>query len=181
MEFKTGDKVELIDEAVKGTIVSKKGNHLTLLTQEGFEMEVHRSEVMKIMASGALEISRAEAEKAVREKETPSRKKKPGEKRGKQKASCMEIDLHIHELTDSTQGMDNYDMLSLQLETARKKLEYAMQHRIRTLVFIHGVGEGVLKAELEDLFGRYKNITYYDADFRKYGFGATEVYIHQNY
>jgi hypothetical protein len=48
------------------------------------------------------------------------------------------------------------------------------------VVFIHGVGEGVLKIELEYLFRRYENVKYYDADYQKYGLGATEVYILQN-
>ena len=48
------------------------------------------------------------------------------------------------------------------------------------LVFIHGVGEGVLKEELRYLFNRYDNVKFYDADYQKYGLGATEVYIYQN-
>jgi len=47
-------------------------------------------------------------------------------------------------------------------------------------VFIHGVGEGVLRTELEFLLGRYSNVTFYDAEYAKYGVGATEVYIYQN-
>jgi hypothetical protein len=42
------------------------------------------------------------------------------------------------------------------------------------------VGEGVLKVELEYLFGRYNNVKFYDANYQKYGVGATEVYIFQN-
>jgi len=42
------------------------------------------------------------------------------------------------------------------------------------------VGEGILKEELQYLFGRYENLKYYDADYQKYGMGATEVYILQN-
>jgi len=30
------------------------------------------------------------------------------------------------------------------------------------------------------LFGRYNNVKYYDANYQKYGLGATEVYIYQN-
>jgi len=66
----------------------------------------------------------------------------------------------------------------LQLDTARRQLEFAIRKRIQKVVFIHGVGEGVLKTELEYLFGRY-NVKYYDADYQKYGLGATEVYIYQ--
>ena len=76
--------------------------------------------------------------------------------------------------------MSNFDMLNLQLDTARHRLEQAIKSRQKRLVFIHGVGEGVLKQELETLFRRYDHIDFYDADFKTYGFGATEVYIYQN-
>ena len=46
-------------------------------------------------------------------------------------------------------------------------------------MFIHGVGEGVLRTELEFLLGRYPNVAFYDAEYAKYGVGATEVYIYQ--
>ena len=91
----------------------------------------------------------------------------------------MEVDLHIHQLTDSTRGMDNYDMLNLQMETAKHKLEFAIKNRIPKIVFIHGVGEGVLKTELDYLFKNY-NVDFYAANYKKYGIGATEVYIYQN-
>jgi dsDNA-specific endonuclease/ATPase MutS2 len=71
-------------------------------------------------------------------------------------------------------------MLTLQMDTAKRQLEFAIRKRIQKVVFIHGVGEGVLKTELEYLFGRYNNVKYYDADYQKYGLGATEVYIYQN-
>lgn len=76
--------------------------------------------------------------------------------------------------------MSNHEMLNLQLDTARHKLEFAMRKRIQKVVFIHGVGEGVLKMELDYLLSRYSNLKYYDADYKKYGLGATEVYIFQN-
>ena len=75
--------------------------------------------------------------------------------------------------------MDNFEMLSLQLETAKRKIEYAISKRISKIIFIHGVGEGVLKSELHYLFGRYP-VRFYDASYKKYGLGATEVYIYQN-
>ena len=71
------------------------------------------------------------------------------------------------------------NLLSLQLETAKKKIEFAITKRIPKIVFIHGVGEGVLKSELHYLFGRYP-VRFYDASYKKYGLGATEVYVFQN-
>ena len=91
----------------------------------------------------------------------------------------LEVDLHINQLTNSTKGMDNFDMLTLQLNTAKRKIEYAISKRISKIVFIHGVGAGVLKSELHYLFGRYP-VRFYDASYKKYGLGATEVYVYQN-
>jgi hypothetical protein len=42
------------------------------------------------------------------------------------------------------------------------------------------VGEGILKAELDFLLGRYDNIDFQEANYQKYGMGATEVFIRQN-
>ncbi|MEM9142151.1 MAG: Smr/MutS family protein, partial [Bacteroidota bacterium] len=95
-------------------------------------------------------------------------------------APKMEVDLHIHQLVPSAKGMTKYDMLNLQLDTAKRQLEFAMRKHIQKVVFIHGVGEGVLREELHYLFRRYDNLKYYDADYRNYGLGATEVYIFQN-
>ena len=91
----------------------------------------------------------------------------------------MEVDLHIHQLTRSVKGMSNFEMLSIQLDTAKKRLEFAIKKRIPRVIFIHGVGEGVLKIELESLLSKYP-VDIYPASFQKYGFGATEVYIFQN-
>jgi dsDNA-specific endonuclease/ATPase MutS2 len=64
------------------------------------------------------------------------------------------------------------------MDHAKKRLEWAMQKRLRSVVFIHGVGEGVLRAELHTLFRRYDNLEYFDADYQTYGVGATEVRIY---
>jgi len=76
--------------------------------------------------------------------------------------------------------MNNFDILNIQVDTARGQLEFAIKNRIPKIVFIHGMGEGVLKSELDYLLGRYPEISYQDANYRKYGLGATEVYIKQN-
>jgi dsDNA-specific endonuclease/ATPase MutS2 len=76
--------------------------------------------------------------------------------------------------------MQKHDILTYQLDTVKRQLAFAMSKNIQRVVFIHGVGEGVLKLELEYLFKQYDNLKYYDANYQKYGLGATEVYIFQN-
>ena len=66
------------------------------------------------------------------------------------------------------------------MDGAKHKLEFAIRKKIQRIVFIHGIGEGVLRAELEFLIGRYEDLKCYDADYQKYGRGALEVYIPQS-
>jgi len=116
----------------------------------------------------------------VSEKEAPKRKQQTKKRAKDRYEPTMEVDLHINQLVNYSKGMSNHDMLTLQLDTAKRKLDFAINKHIQKIVFIHGVGEGVLKMELEYLFGRYDNVKFYDANYQKYGLGATEVYIYQS-
>lgn len=90
----------------------------------------------------------------------------------------IEVDLHIDELLDTTSGLSNADMLQHQMEVFHKTLEENKNKRGQKIVFIHGKGEGVLRAEIEkQLKTRYKTYYFQDASFREYGFGATMVTI----
>ena len=54
-----------------------------------------------------------------------------------------------------------------------------MANKGQKIVFIHGRGEGVLKAEIEKMLRHdFPTCSYQDASFREYGFGATMVVIH---
>jgi len=91
-----------------------------------------------------------------------------------------EFDLHIEKLVKNFRGMSNFDILNIQTETAKRHLDFAVKNRIPKLVFIHGVGEGVLKAELDFILNRMEGVSFQDANYQKYGLGATEVYFKQN-
>ena len=91
---------------------------------------------------------------------------------------AIEVDLHIHELVDTTAGMDNTAMLMLQLDTVRRTMREHRERRGQEIIFIHGKGDGVLRKALLDLLRReFPTAGHRDASFRKYGFGATLVTI----
>jgi dsDNA-specific endonuclease/ATPase MutS2 len=151
------------------------------MTTDGFEMDFLKNEL--IVMDGSLsrrKLAQMDLSAVLSEKES----KKPGKtKRIKPKERSqppMVVDLHINQLIPKTRGLDNYEMLTIQLDTAKRQLDFAISKRIPKVVFIHGVGEGVLRTELEYLFNRYENLKFYDADYQKYGRGATEVYVYQN-
>lgn len=182
MGFKIGDKVDVLDEDLSGIITRITGNIITIEDNDGFEMDFADRSLVKISDDTSLSanvFSKTSLDEAVSQKETKKKvfvKKKPKERF----QPAMEVDLHIHQLTNSSKRMANHEILSLQLDTAKRQIEFAIRKRIQRIVFIHGVGEGVLKLELEYLFKRYENLKFYDADYQKYGVGATEVYIFQN-
>ncbi len=91
----------------------------------------------------------------------------------------MEVDLHIQELIDDYQSLTASEMLNIQLNHFRKKLEEAIANpQIKKAVFIHGVGNGTLKLELRRILNReYSHYDYQDASFKEYGFGATMVIL----
>lgn len=179
---KAGDKVAVLDDELEGKVISVEGNMMKIETSEGFLLEFHKSEIIKIEDADPEELfNGAEtSSEAIQEKEAYKKPKSQRVKPKERNLPPMEVDLHIHKLTNSSKGMSNFDMLNLQIDTVKRQLEFAMKKRIQKIVFIHGVGEGVLKAELDFLLGRYENLKFYDADFQKYGVGATEVYIFQN-
>lgn len=89
-----------------------------------------------------------------------------------------EIDLHIEELIDSHSGLTNAQILGIQLERFEKELQYCLANGIKKLILIHGVGNGKLKQEIIAILKTVDGISYYDASYKDYGFGATEVRIH---
>lgn len=178
--FKVGDQVEGIDETVKGIIQSVEPDVITIESDEGFLLEFSPHELILVPRSGEIRVTNREAAQVKNEKETIPKRKGPVVKAKERNAPKMEVDLHINQLVKSPKGLTNHEMLNLQLETAKRQLEFAIRKRIQKVVFIHGVGAGVLREELYCLFRRYENVQYYDADYQKYGSGATEVYIYQN-
>ncbi|NGY38045.1 DNA mismatch repair protein MutS [Flavobacterium sp. XN-5] len=180
--FSKGDKVSVLDEAINGVVVSVKNNDVTIETEDGFTMTFTVNELIKINETSNLmdSIRRINRDEIEKEKAIPKPRSFVKERKDKNERQAPEFDLHIEKLVPNKRGMSNYDILTLQSETAKRHIEFAINNRIPKIVFIHGVGEGVLKAELDFLLGRYDNIAFQEGNYQKYGQGATEVFIKQN-
>ena len=180
--FNLNDKVSVLDEAIDGVVTAHNATEITIETTEGFLMKFAPNELIKISNSSDL-INTIKSQGVIKKNidiNPPKKQATEKEKVSKQDFGVPEFDLHIEKLVKSKGGMTNYDILNLQAETAKRHVEFAIKNRIPKIVFIHGVGEGVLKAELDFMLGRYENITFQDANYQKYGLGATEVYFKQN-
>ncbi len=180
MCLEIGNKVAVLDDVIEGIVTKIIKNEILIKTNDGLELWFDRSELVKIGVSQKELSKKVSVDRSMlRQKVKVSEKKKNSPFKKTKNEVVMEVDLHIEKLVKSKRGMDNYDILSIQMDTAKRKVEYCIQKRISKIIFIHGVGEGVLKSELHYLLNRY-NVKYYDASYKEYGLGATEVYVFQN-
>jgi len=182
MSLKVGDFVEVLDEDLSGDIIFINKGKVIIQTPDGFELEFESSQLVKGGNSKLLgtSIFNDDTFEKIDSDKNSQKKKSVGVKRKERIQPAMEVDLHIGKLLPSTKGMQKHDILTFQLDTVKRQLAFAMQKRIQRIVFIHGVGEGVLKLELEYLLKHYDNLKFYDANYQKYGVGATEVYFFQS-
>lgn len=113
--------------------------------------------------------------KVVKQKEPKPEAKKINKK---QVSEVVEIDLHIHELIDNPAGLSNKEILDIQLEKVETEMRAGIQSGLKRIVFIHGVGQGVLKQEVAKLLRRkFPKYYHQDASFKEYGYGATMVIL----
>ncbi len=182
MEFHKGDKVSVLDDDINGTVLSVQSNRVTLESEDGFVMTFNVNELIKLNDSKDLykNIGSHHLNQVKKEKEEPKPRSFVKEKKPSREIPVPEFDLHIEKLAKNFKSMSNYDILTLQTETAKRHIDFAIKNRIPKIVFIHGVGEGILKAELDFMMGRYDSIIFRDANYQKYGQGATEVLIKQS-
>lgn len=103
--------------------------------------------------------------------------KLPEEKQSVEKPA-KEIDLHIEKLRDDHQFLSKTEILKIQLEQFRKSLDAAIVHKLPSIIFIHGVGNGTLRHELHKILSKHQQVkTFMDARKEKFGYGATEVVL----
>lgn len=99
----------------------------------------------------------------------PAAKKRPDEE---------VVDLHAEELLPSTEGMSAGEILDAQMS----RFDIVMSLAVKSgghgrVVFIHGVGSGKLKYELQRRLRRdYPKLSWQDASFAEYGYGAIMVF-----
>lgn len=184
MHFNIGQKVVFLREEGQGVIksINQQGRYV-IEDENGFDRIYLGSELAPVFEEeysiDALDIS------TIRKENTTERNKKVNKKKNKQKdpskADNWEIDLHIEKLVPDHSELSNTNILTTQLSSLRQYFEKAKSNSISRIIVIHGVGEGILRYEVRKYLDKIGGVRYYDADFVKYGKGATVVEIDYNY
>jgi len=169
--FEVGHKVSFVNETGYGYISKIKANGVIIVEDEDdFEHEYSIGELILIDNTQSISY-----DKTFNDDYTLKDKKKRKSKPIVHTKDLIEIDLHIEELVDDHRGWSNFEILSHQLDQFEKVLSKAFQIGTKKVVVIHGRGDGILSSEIRRKLRDYVGIEVYDANFRKYGQGATEI------
>ncbi|ARV13438.1 hypothetical protein BTO09_14295 [Gilvibacter sp. SZ-19] len=177
--FSVGDLVEVIEDNIRGEIKAINGNIALVTTTDGFDLEFECKALVPQLDQQPLNLSAAQQKQREFSRETKLKKKRKIQPRREKVIPPMEVDLHIEKLVKDHHRLLPHEHLEIQLERAKRSIDLAIQKRLPKLVLIHGVGEGVLKTELQFLIGRYDGLRYEPADYQKYGQGATLIHLSQ--
>lgn len=164
MEYSKGDKVRFKDAAGSAVVTRVEGPTIYVEDSFGFE---HGYEAHELLPHQTMEVGHIPIKDEKRHMVQPAA----------QQVDRLIIDLHSHELIESTSGWTKYEILNHQLDKARETVNEAKRRKVAKVLIIHGKGSGRLKNEVHHMLSRMGGLSYYFADFADGGYGATEVQI----
>jgi hypothetical protein len=195
IEFQPGDVVKFINDVGKATVLRTEGSMVVVEDEDGFERSVPSRELMAAgdpkeeakqygnnMPDIAQLLRKEVGEKRMRElqKDFDVRYHRENATNMARRDAHMEVDLHIHELVDDQSGLPDRAKLAIQMAHFDRMMDIAKREKLRRIVFIHGIGQGVLRHQIRtSLDQHHPDCTFRDGDPRKYGSGATEVWLGQ--
>jgi len=196
-EIKKGDKVRFLNEVGGGIVIEVLSDGTaTVEGEDGFDMRYKLTELMLVMSSEdemeaynnklpdlasilAQDVDE-KRQKAIQE-QFDIKYSNARATNQKRRGEHMVIDLHIHELVDDQSGLQDRTKLDIQLNHFERMMRIAGEQRVRRVVFIHGVGQGVLRHQIRSrLEMYYPDCSVRDGNPREYGAGATEVLLGQS-
>ena len=185
MKFKIGDRVNFLNETGAGIITKVLNNTMVIVAiEEGFDIPFPINQLILIQKKTEITEKSAEVSPLVslqkpflkigKERLHKNISRKHANKSG---VLEMEVDLHIEELMENYSNMSNAEIIMVQLSHFQKALDKAISNNMHKIIFIHGVGSGRLKNEIHSFLNGRDDLQFYDASYKKYGYGATEVVI----
>ena len=191
-KFQIGDFVRFLNDEGEGYIVQFPTEHIALVEDSsGFAFEHEIAELVlvpnqqkemqqynSIVPSTREMLDRNIDSEAVRvaARDFKSRYNDRASSEFPNSGQDFEVDLHIHELMDHYSNMSNGEIVEVQMQHFERMLRIAEERKVKKIIFIHGVGQGVLRQEIrQHLRMYYPQCEFLDGNYQKYGHGATKV------
>ena len=175
-KLKVGDLVNFMGDNSQGKVVAiLPENNYEIEIDAGFTIPVNRLEIEKKWVQDIeFDEKQLKRQKKIDKNKSSNRVSKP-HKAPSKFFHDHEIDLHIENLIESSMGLSNFDIVSIQLSSFRKRFNKALVNNEPFLVVIHGVGKGVLRNEIYNYLSLFPDIKVGPADVNIYGMGASEI------
>lgn len=161
--MKTGDSVSVIDDDLKGVIISVKGNTVAFRDAHGFIHQYPKEQVVPQVKDIYQNI------KPIIKKDST----KPVSKKHQRKH--LVLDLHFENLVKNPADYDSFERLLIQKEKLAETVEFCRTHRLKKLEVIHGIGDGVLQRMVHDYLSAQAHIEFEDHDFFYHHTGSVLV------
>lgn len=192
-KVKVGDRVKFLNDVGEGVVIKVETSIAIVEDESGFDHEYDLAELLPVggeveeeerYGNNLPDMSEVLARDISEEKQKKLQEafdiKYANERASNQKrrGEFMEVDLHFHELVEDMSGLKDRTKLDIQLNHFERMMRIAAEQRIRKVIFIHGVGQGVLRHQIRSrLEMYYPECSVRDANPREYGSGATEVLL----
>lgn len=136
--LKIGQSVVLMDSNLRGKIIGL-GKTVRIELEDGLVIESAYGEfaVTSDEEISALKQSKVKAMRPIVSRQATA----------KSATDSLQVDLHI-EAIPGGRNIPKGQQLQFQMETFRKVIRKNLHHRGRTITFIHGIGDGILKAAI---------------------------------
>ena len=194
-KVKVGDRVKFLNDVGEGVVIKVETSIAIVEDESGFDHEYDLAELLPVggeveeeerYGNNLPDMSEVLARDISEEKQKKLQEafdiKYANEiaTNQKRRGEFMEVDLHFHELVEDISGLKDRTKLDIQLNHFERMMRIAAEQRIRKVIFIHGVGQGVLRHQIRSrLEMYYPECSVRDANPREYGSGATEVLLGQ--
>lgn len=140
--LRKGQAVVLMDSDLRGRIVSI-GRTVGIELEDGLMIEAAYGE---FAVTDPAELSSLKSIKMKAER-TDSSKAKTSSVRSAANHGTLSVDLHIEAISGG-RNVPEGQQLQFQMETFRRIIRENLSHKGMTITFIHGIGDGILKAAI---------------------------------
>ena len=135
--LKVGQKVVLMDADLRGKIISL-GKTVGIELEDGLCIKV---------AYGEFAVTSESELKALKLTSVKSKEKTPKKKQTSHSSNAISIDLHIEAIPGGN-NIPKGQQLQFQMDTFRRIIRENANRRGMKITFIHGIGDGILKAAI---------------------------------
>ena len=163
--MKIGDSVSVIDDQLKGKIISAKGTKVTIEDEHGFPYEYDASELVVQQAEIYNEV------KTIRKEESSKTVSKKHDKKP------LVLDLHFEHVVKNPSEYDSFERLFRQKEKLLSTIEFCRKNNLKKLEIIHGIGDGVLQQMVHDVLESQTNLEFQNKEILHHQSGTVLVYF----